>query len=268
MRHSTHLRRLAGRRSAPAIRGPRLAARVAAAALGLAACGGSGGPHVASLPASNARASTSGATTPATRATTSKRDNSSAPKSAKGNPTALMDEWATCMHSHGDPNQADPTVDAYGVINVTIPAGAEDLSNAVHGGTDPCNQYVAAAQSALRAAHPVAPPPDQAEQVKYVNCMRANGVPNYPYPTGNKGNFNGTGVDPTSPAVVRVNNLCGRKLNLPAWWIAGTGNPGDVSVSSAGIGPNGPVNGAVPNRPRPAQGGNGAASATPVAPGG
>jgi hypothetical protein len=173
------------------------------------------------------------------------------------------------MQSHGDPNQAAPTIDAYGVINVTIPAGAaEQVSGAVHAGVDPCNRYMAAAQTALRAAHPVAPPPDQTEQVKYVNCMRANGVPNYPYPTGNTSNFNGTGVDPNSPAVMRVNNLCGRKLNLPAWWIAGTGKPGEVSVSSAGIGPNGPVNGAVPNRPRPVQGGNGAAPTTPVRPGG
>jgi hypothetical protein len=172
------------------------------------------------------------------------------------------------MQSHGDPDQAAPTIDAYGVINVTIPAsGAEQLSGAVHAGVDPCNRYMAAAQSALRAAHPVAPPPDQTELVKYVNCMRANGVPTYPYPTGNTSNFNGTGVDPTSPAVVRVNDLCGRKLNLPAWWVAGTGPPGDVTVSSAGIGPNGPVNGGAPNRPRQ-QGGNGAAPTTPVAPGG
>jgi hypothetical protein len=29
---------------------------------------------------------------------------------AKGNPTRLVDEWATCMRSHGDPNQVDPTI--------------------------------------------------------------------------------------------------------------------------------------------------------------
>ena len=267
MRHRTHLPRPISQGCAPVIRSLGLAALVAAAALALAACGGFSGPHVASLPASNARASTTGATTSSTRAT-SKHDKYSATKSATGNPTALLDEWATCMQSHGDPNQAAPTIDAHGVINVTIPSSAEQLSNEVHAGADPCNHYMAAAQSALRAANPVAPPPDQTELVKYVNCMRANGVPNYPYPTGNSTSFNGTGVDPTSPAVIRVNNLCGRKLDLPAWWIAGTGPPGDVVVSSAGIGPNGPVNGAVPNRPRPAPGANGAGGATPAQPGG
>ena len=102
------------------------------------------------------------------------------------------------------------------------------------------------------------PPPDQAEGLKYVNCMRANGVPNYPYPQGNTTDFNGTGVDPNSPFVENVNKVCGRKLGLPAWWISGTGPPGDVVVSS---GPNGgpSPNGAVNGGPRPVPGGNGGA---------
>ena len=74
--------------------------------------------------------------------------------------------------------------------------------------------------------------------------MRANGVPKYPYPVGDKTNFNGTGVDPNSPLVLRVNKLCGNKLHLAAWWIAGTGPPGDVSVSTgrpSGSPPPGPA---------------------------
>jgi hypothetical protein len=96
--------------------------------------------------------------------------------------------------------------------------------------------------------------------------MRANGVPNYPFPTGNKTNFNGTGVDPTSPSVMSVNKVCGKKLGLPGWWIAGTGPPGDVVVSSGW--PNGtppsPNGGPSPNGtpsggPRPVPSGNRAA---------
>jgi hypothetical protein len=74
--------------------------------------------------------------------------------------------------------------------------------------------------------------------------MRGNGVPNYPYPTANM-TFQGTGVDPNSPQVENVNKLCGQKLSLPAWWMAGNGPPGDVSVSN--IGPNG----APPGNPPP-----------------
>jgi hypothetical protein len=224
-----------------------LAVLAVAAAIGLAACGGGHStPHVANLGTSTTLGTTSGS-------------GSSATTVAKGDPTRLLDEWATCMHSHGDPNQADPTVDAYGVINVTIPADAQSLSHEVHAGADPCDSYLAAAQAALRAANPVAPPPDQAALIKYVECMRANGVPNYPYPNGNSTNFNGTGVDPNSPQVQNVNKVCGQKLHLPGWWVAGTGPPGDVVVSSGWNG-GPPSGGGGTNRPRPVQGNDGAGS--------
>jgi hypothetical protein len=114
-----------------------------------------------------------------------------------------------------------------------------------------------AAESALRVANPVAPPPDQSELLKYVACMRANGVPNYPYPTGNTTNFNGTGVDPNSPSVETASNLCGEELSLPGWWISGNGPPGDVVVSNGGANGNGPPPDGVPSA-------NGASGATPI----
>ncbi|MGH9017329.1 MAG: hypothetical protein ACRDY1_06240, partial [Acidimicrobiales bacterium] len=40
------------------------------------------------------------------------------------------------------------------------------------------------------------------------------------------------------PQVVRVNDLCGKKLGLPTWWINGWGPPGDISVGMARL-PNG-----------------------------
>lgn len=246
----------------------RVALVCAASAVALAACGGAGTPQVASLGSgsgggSGGSGSGGGSGGSGGRGGSGSGGGSGGGHSTtappRGNPTALLDHWATCMHSHGDPSQADPTIDAYGVISINIPAGAANLSNEVHAGADPCNRYVAAAQSALRAAHPVAPPPDQSEGVKYVNCMRANGVSHYPYPTGNTTNFNGTGVDPNSPFVENVNRLCGKKLGLPAWWISGTGPPGDVVVSSGGP-PNGgpPPDGGGNNAPRPVvQAGNG-----------
>lgn len=241
---------------------------VAAAALVLAACGGSSAAHVATVPTVASLPTSSGNGNGGSAATGGATTTTAAPK---GDATKLTDEWATCMHSHGDPNQADPIIDAYGVINVTIPgdgADAVSLSSAVHGGTDPCNKYMAAAQSALRAAHPVAPPPNQSELLKYVSCMRANGVPKYPYPTGtgNETNFLSAGVDPNSPVFMNANKVCGKQIGAAAWWISGTGPPGDVTVSN--VGPNGgpPPSSPTPNRPRPAQGGNGGAGATTPVP--
>ena len=220
-----------------------------AAAIGLATCGGGlrDSPHVANLGTSTTTASGHGGASTTTP-----------PKG--GNTTQLMDQWATCMRANGDPNQTDPTIDQYGVINITIPQGVTDtsISSEAHGSSGPCSQYELAAENDLRAANPVAPPPTQAQLLQYVDCMRTHGVPNYPDPGPNdQSDFIAAGVDPNSPSFENANKVCGRQVNAPAWWIAGTGPPGDVVVSSAGIGPNGPTPGNRPAREVPAPGGSG-----------
>lgn len=200
-----------------------VAVLVAAAALGVAACGGgsAGTPGVASL----ANGSTSGTS-----------GGSNAAAAPKGNATALVDEWAACERSHGDVNQADPVIDIHDVINITVPKRAVPAGDP-HNATGACSQYLVAAQVALRKADPVQDPlgvTNQAVIVKYVSCMRANGVPNYPYPQGSKTTFHESGVDPNSPSVVRVSDLCGTKLHLPTWWVNGWGPPGDIVVTMAG----------------------------------
>ena len=209
---------------------------VVASSFGLVACGG--GPadsaHVASL---------------VTSTTAGRQDSVSTTTAPKGgNATQLMDEWASCMRANGDPDQTDPTIDQYGVINITMPLGtSQELSSEAHGTTGPCSQYELTAENDLRAADPVAPPPTQAQLTQYVDCMRTHGVPNYPNSSPNgETDFNGTGVDPNSPTFENANKICGKQVNAPAWWIAGTGPPGDVVVTSAGIGPNGPT---VPRQP-------------------
>ena len=209
------------------------------AVLALAACSGgesSAPQQVASL------GTTTGAGTPGTGSGTSADPEATAGGSGgsgvratiAGNVTPLLNEWAACERSHGDPDQTDPTVSADGVIYIDVPQGAQPAGD-LHERTGTCSQYVAQAANELKAANPVAPPPDQGTYLKYVACMRANGVPNFPYPDGDQTNFNGTGVDPDSPAVVRVNDLCGKKIGAPSWWINGTDTPGDIEVRTAGV---------------------------------
>jgi hypothetical protein len=206
-----------------------LAILVAATALALAACsGGPSTPQVASLGTS---------TDPGTSTSPGTGSGTSGGSTPASGPTRLVDEWAACERNHGDPDQADPTIDANGVITIIIPQGAQPAGN-LHERTGTCGEYLAAAQNELRAANPVAPPPDQSEYLKYVACMRANGVPDYPYPTGDQTNFIGTGVDPDSPAVEKVNQLCGKKIGAPAWWINGTDSSGSIEVHTAGMNPN------------------------------
>jgi hypothetical protein len=219
----------AGRRSR---RSAGLAVLVATAAIGLAVFDGSGSAHVAGSGKSSGQRGENSATT----------GSSSAAAAALSHATKLVDQWASCERSHGDPNQSDPAIDAHRVINITTPLGAMPAGDP-HGVTGTCSEYLAAARRALAGGQPIDGWGNQAEYDKYANCMRANGFPTYPYPSGtesdghSKTNFNGTGIDPTSPAFLNgnANQTCGKQIGAPAWWINGWGPPGDVSVATAGV---------------------------------
>jgi hypothetical protein len=228
-----------------------LAVLVAAVAIGLAAFVSSGSAH----PASSRKSPGDGhgnSTPKLSKQSAGNGSRSTTTTLPKDNASNLVDEWAACERSHGDASQADPTIDAHGVINITTPplgSGATPAGDP-HDVTGTCSGYLAAAQRALRAADPVPDPlgmDNQADLLKYVNCMRANGFPTYPYPSGTESdghsstNFNGTGIDPTSPAFLNgnANQMCGKQIGAPAWWINGWGPPGDVTVSTAGL-PNNP----------------------------
>ena len=210
------------------------------AALALAGCSSSGSsaPPVASLGTSSGPGTSTSADPGTSTSSGTGSGTSGGGTSAKiaSNVTPLLNEWAACERSHGDPKQSDPTVSAAGVIYIQVPQNAQPAGD-LHKRTGTCSQYVAQAANELKAANPVAPPPNDSEILKYTACMRANGVPNYPYPSGNgdQTNFNGTGVDPNSPAFERANDLCGKKIGAPTWWINGTSTPGDIEVTTAGV---------------------------------
>jgi hypothetical protein len=201
---------------------------VTATALALAACGTPNSPGVANLGQGNTHGH---GTTTITK--------------AKGNPNGLLVEWAACMRLHGDPSQSDPTIDSHGGINIFISgSNSNSISGEVHNGTAPCNEYLAAASAALRVGATDLQPPDQAALVAYAQCMRTHGEPNFPDPgTGETTNLEGAGIDPNSPFFLRANNVCGRQIHAPSWWISGAGLPGNISVES------GPSQGATPSGP-------------------
>lgn len=197
-----------------------LAFLVAAGAIGLAACGGPSSPHVASLGASAGAAG--GTTTTTLRAS---------------NATQLLDEWAACMHSHGDPNQVDPTVDANKVIQVTLPAGYTDGLGALlnGGGGRSCASYMTAAQTALRGGE-LPETPSLASVEKFAQCMRANGVPDYPDPTGGQSVVHGTAgsdVNPANPMFQAASTLCANKTGFRKFG-SSTPQPGTINVNLAG----------------------------------
>lgn len=188
-----------------------LAAIAAVAAIALAACSGSSSPHVASLNNDNT----------ATGATTTTLP--------KGNPTQLLDEWASCERKNGDPEQVDPTINANGVIQITFPAstgaGPQGFGGPGSGGPGggACGAYLTAASTALRGGQPLQKP-DPAKLLAFSKCMQANGLPDFPDPSGDGLHIQispGSDLNPNNPTFQAASKLCAKKTGVP-----GLGNPG------------------------------------------
>lgn len=226
---------------------------VAAAGIALAACShGPSSPQVASLGTSSAH----GSGDPA-------GSGSSAAAGSKGNATHLVDEWAACMRSHGDPSQSDPMINSAGDIEITMTNVSQAMSSQAHSSSGPCGHYLTTASSALRDGQPMPKGPDEAQLLKYAQCMQANGVPKYPDPV--PGSTEGPsllniGMSLNSPVFTKANDLCAKKTGVPS----GNGPPpaGVVQVQSCNAPsgqqcPAGGPGGAAPsNRPRPVSSGN------------
>ena len=204
-----------------------VAVLVAAAAIGLAACGGgSSTPQVASLGNSNGDSS-------GTPASTASGGTSAA--TGSGDPTQLLNEWTACMRGHGDPNQADPTIDAGKAIHVAEPAGYYGTIDGPTGQNSSgagviCQKYLTAASTALRGGQPL-PQPDAAQQLKFSECMRANGISNFPDPGSNGGpgssTAGGAPPNPNSPTFQKASKLCGQKTGVPGF---GSTIPGEIRI--------------------------------------
>jgi hypothetical protein len=188
---------------------------VAGAAFGLTACSGSSSPHVASLGQRSVDGSVSTTTTVPARS-----------------PTQLLDEWATCMRSHGDPNQVDPTVDASKVIQITL-----DTNVGLRGENGACGSYLSAAETALGGGTPPASS-DEETALKFAQCMRANGVPTYPDPTtGNNQTLHASSandLNPASPTFEAASTLCTKKTGYASKFSAGPPPPGSINITMAG----------------------------------
>ena len=210
----------------------------AVAAIALAACGGgSNSAHVASLGTSTSlgttRSSSSGRSTATTLPT--------------GDPTRLLDEWAACMRRHGDPNQVDPAVTANKVIDITwdpaTPGGFNGTNKGGQGNSGPgqyCRQYLNEAQIALQGGQPEKPP-DPAQLEKFSECMRANGVRDFPDPSPG-GDLSisvnaGGDLNPNNPIFHNAAKLCAQKTGVTGF--SGTPHPGMIELNGAG--PGGPL---------------------------
>ena len=156
-----------------------------------------------------------------------------------GNPTQLLDEWAACMRAHGDPGQADPTIDASKVIHLTwndaTPGGIYGTNKGGQGNVGPgqyCRTYIDTAQTDLQGGQQQQP--SQAQLLKFSQCMRANGITDFPDPSNGGLSINRAGggdLNPTNPVFQNASALCAKKTGMPGF-ASGGRNPRGRSSST------------------------------------
>jgi hypothetical protein len=162
----------------------------------------------------------------------------------KSNPTQLLDEWAACMRAHGDPGQADPTIDASKVIHLSwnnLPGGIYGTNQGGQGNLGPgqyCRTYIDSAETDLQGGQDQQQP-SQNQSVKFSQCMRANGVPDFPDPSpdGTLHFSVGGDLNPSNEVFQKASDLCAKENGVPG--LAGGGSPQPGSVEFDGNAPGG-----------------------------
>jgi hypothetical protein len=111
-------------------------------------------------------------------------------------------EFAKCMREHGVPMN-DPQFDGGGV-NLSIPEGTS--KEQVDAAQKECKQYMP------NGGEPMKPDPEMQEKMrKFAQCMRENGVANFPDPSDDGGmmiDSDTLGMDPQSDAFKKAEQAC------------------------------------------------------------
>jgi hypothetical protein len=197
------------------------------AALLLAGCGGgSSSPGVAHLSNTSAGSAADGA------------EKSSSPESG-GKTQQKMVAYSQCMRSHGVPEFPEPT-EGHILIH------SSDHNGQVTG-VNPRSAQFQAAQKVCAKLLPNGGAPSPAQQakiqegaLKFSQCMRTHGVPNFPDPNFTGGGVQltihktGDGIDPNSPQFKSAQKTCQSSLPKPLG--ANSPGPGGGEVSSSGGG--------------------------------
>jgi hypothetical protein len=149
-------------------------------AIAAAGCGSDPSPggvaHLASTPTASNAGNTSNASGPSL-------SSGGAASQASPQTSAKIAKFAQCMRSHGVSKFPDPV------------GGRLELKSTPGSGLDPNSPQFKSAQDACKSLMPAGPPPGsqeskqmQATMLKFSQCVRSHGVPNFPDPT-----FSGNG---------------------------------------------------------------------------
>ena len=117
-------------------------------------------------------------------------------------------EYANCMRTHGVPNFADPKITVSGTeLFMQNPqmTPTEVASPAYQSASGACAKYLPQQPQAPAVA---GAGNSQQQAVRFADCMRAHGVPNFPDPTTGGAFKLGRAINPQAPAVIAAMNRC------------------------------------------------------------
>jgi hypothetical protein len=120
--------------------------------------------------------------------------------------------FAKCMRSHGvssfpDPGGAAPSGPATTILGIVLPSTIDVSSPAFQSAMNAC-------QKLITGGHPRPPVTEANKQaaLKFSQCMRTHGVPNFPDPVFAANGMIGIGIEnnPNSPTFQQAQTACGR----------------------------------------------------------
>jgi hypothetical protein len=131
---------------------------------------------------------------------------STASGSSGASTQSLELQLAQCMRSNGVPSFPDPSPGG-GLLNAISAAGIDTQSPTYKAAFQVCKKYAPAGSVTPQSAA------NNATALKFSQCMRSHGVPNYPDPivgpTGGQAiNLGPEHIDPTSPLFQTANVAC------------------------------------------------------------
>jgi hypothetical protein len=145
----------------------------------------------------------------------------SATSSARaGQPVDDKENWlrfSRCMRENGVPNFPDPEINDGGGVSLSLPAGVD--KEKIDAAQATCKQYLPNGGEPQKADPQVV-----AQQRKFSQCMRENGVPKFPDPTdaGLQVNGDALGMGPDDPTLKAAETACSRHMPKPP---SGEGSP-------------------------------------------
>jgi hypothetical protein len=125
-------------------------------------------------------------------------------------PTASLSgplAFAACMRTHGEPDFPDPNSD--GGFTITPSSGVDTNSTTYLNARKSCSSLLHGGTSGHSAS-----PQLLAREIKFAQCMRTHGIPDFPDPNSDGGFSGQSSINPQSPTFQNAQSTCQRVAGL------------------------------------------------------